>query len=129
MWKGSVLDQWPPTGPNRSLGCRDVAVVSPLRLEHRAGRRPGLPPHLGMLTLFGAGAVLMRGAGCTINDMWDKDFDRKVLYNKHQWLFNILKAFSFGSQNIECIIRVWICIDMNCSVGVWNEALFKSNTL
>ncbi|CAL8249101.1 unnamed protein product [Merluccius merluccius] len=39
---------------------------------------PGCLPHLGMLTLFGVGAVLMRGAGCTINDMWDKDFDRKV---------------------------------------------------
>lgn len=23
----------------------------------------------------------MRGAGCTINDMWDKDFDKKV-YNE-----------------------------------------------
>lgn len=39
---------------------------------------PGCLPDLGMLTLFGAGAVLMRGAGCTINDMWDKDFDKKV---------------------------------------------------
>ncbi|XP_070820834.1 4-hydroxybenzoate polyprenyltransferase, mitochondrial [Chaetodon trifascialis] len=39
---------------------------------------PGCLPHLGMLTLFGTGSLLMRGAGCTINDMWDKDFDRKV---------------------------------------------------
>ncbi|XP_051785636.1 4-hydroxybenzoate polyprenyltransferase, mitochondrial isoform X3 [Erpetoichthys calabaricus] len=31
-----------------------------------------------MLALFGVGAVLMRGAGCTINDMWDRDFDKKV---------------------------------------------------
>ncbi|KAM5181490.1 4-hydroxybenzoate polyprenyltransferase, mitochondrial [Mantella aurantiaca] len=38
----------------------------------------GSPPDLSMLALFGTGAVLMRGAGCTINDMWDKDFDRKV---------------------------------------------------
>ncbi|KAF4805016.1 4-hydroxybenzoate polyprenyltransferase, mitochondrial [Turdus rufiventris] len=30
-----------------------------------------------MLSLFGAGAVLMRGAGCTINDMWDRDYDRQ----------------------------------------------------
>lgn len=28
--------------------------------------------------LFGVGAVIMRGAGCTINDMWDADIDRKV---------------------------------------------------
>lgn len=31
-----------------------------------------------MLALFGAGAMIMRGAGCTINDMWDKDIDAKV---------------------------------------------------
>lgn len=40
---------------------------------------PGCLPDLGMLALFGVGALLMRGAGCTINDMWDKDFDKKVL--------------------------------------------------
>jgi len=30
------------------------------------------------LFLFGVGAFVMRSAGCTINDMWDKDFDGKV---------------------------------------------------
>ncbi|KAG7489891.1 4-hydroxybenzoate polyprenyltransferase, mitochondrial [Solea senegalensis] len=39
---------------------------------------PGSLPDIGLLVLFGAGAVLMRGAGCTINDMWDKDFDKQV---------------------------------------------------
>ncbi|CAO3576211.1 unnamed protein product [Absidia cylindrospora] len=33
---------------------------------------------LGMLTLFGIGAITMRGAGCTINDLWDRDIDDKV---------------------------------------------------
>ncbi|KAK9767294.1 4-hydroxybenzoate polyprenyltransferase, mitochondrial [Basidiobolus ranarum] len=33
---------------------------------------------LKMMALFGVGALVMRGAGCTINDMWDKDFDNKV---------------------------------------------------
>jgi 4-hydroxybenzoate polyprenyltransferase len=31
-----------------------------------------------MLALFGVGALIMRGAGCTINDLWDKDFDGQV---------------------------------------------------
>ncbi|CAG8439914.1 6860_t:CDS:2 [Diversispora eburnea] len=31
-----------------------------------------------MLTLFGVGAFIMRGAGCTINDMWDKKIDKLV---------------------------------------------------
>lgn len=34
-----------------------------------------------MLAVFGTGAFLMRGAGCTINDMWDKDIDKKVRSN------------------------------------------------
>lgn len=33
-------------------------------------------PHL--LALFGTGAVLLRGAGCTVNDLWDRDLDRQV---------------------------------------------------
>ncbi|XP_014272313.1 4-hydroxybenzoate polyprenyltransferase, mitochondrial isoform X2 [Halyomorpha halys] len=38
----------------------------------------GALPDFKMLALFGAGAFVMRGAGCTINDMWDKDLDKKV---------------------------------------------------
>lgn len=32
-----------------------------------------------MLGLFGVGALIMRGAGCTINDLCDRDLDDKVL--------------------------------------------------
>ena len=39
---------------------------------------PGSFPDLQLLALFGLGALVMRGAGCTINDMWDVDFDKKV---------------------------------------------------
>lgn len=28
--------------------------------------------------LFGVGAVVMRGAGCVVNDLWDRDLDRQV---------------------------------------------------
>jgi len=33
---------------------------------------------LTYISLFGLGALIMRGAGCTINDMWDKDLDKSV---------------------------------------------------
>ncbi|XP_038056461.1 4-hydroxybenzoate polyprenyltransferase, mitochondrial-like [Patiria miniata] len=39
---------------------------------------PGHFPSLYMLGLCGLGAVVVRGAGCTINDMWDRDFDKSV---------------------------------------------------
>ncbi|XP_014613428.1 PREDICTED: 4-hydroxybenzoate polyprenyltransferase, mitochondrial isoform X1 [Polistes canadensis] len=39
-------------------------------------------PDFKLLTLFGLGAFIMRGAGCTINDMWDKDIDKMVARTK-----------------------------------------------
>ncbi|KAF7235041.1 hypothetical protein EG68_11527 [Paragonimus skrjabini miyazakii] len=39
---------------------------------------PGHLPSLEMLALFGVGAVLMRGAGCTVNDFLDREFDKRV---------------------------------------------------
>ncbi len=35
-------------------------------------------PDFWVLVLFGAGALVMRGAGCTVNDIADRDFDRAV---------------------------------------------------
>ncbi|KAL1132810.1 hypothetical protein AAG570_010762 [Ranatra chinensis] len=39
---------------------------------------PGALPSAYYLLLFGCGALVMRGAGCTINDLWDKDLDGRV---------------------------------------------------
>ena len=38
----------------------------------------GSMPNIHLLSLFFAGAVMMRGAGCVINDMWDFNLDKKV---------------------------------------------------
>ncbi len=35
-------------------------------------------PRVDLMLLFLAGAILMRGAGCTVNDIVDRDFDAKV---------------------------------------------------
>ena len=39
---------------------------------------PGHWPDWRLMALFGIGAVVMRGAGCTLNDMIDRDFDAQV---------------------------------------------------
>jgi len=36
---------------------------------------PGTFPDLSLLALFGVGSLVMRGAGCTINDMMDRNID------------------------------------------------------
>ncbi len=39
---------------------------------------PGRWPSFWLLFLFGFGAIVMRGAGCTFNDLVDRDYDRRV---------------------------------------------------
>ena len=45
-----------------------------------AAQHVGAPPSILLtnLAIFGVGSVVMRGAGCTINDMWDAKLDAKV---------------------------------------------------
>ncbi|VVC28933.1 Hypothetical protein CINCED_3A002455 [Cinara cedri] len=67
-------------------------------------------PNFEMLGLFGVGAIIMRGAGCTINDMWDKDIDKKVDRTKNRPLviksLSMLDAWVFlgGQLGISLII-------------------------
>jgi 4-hydroxybenzoate polyprenyltransferase len=48
-----------------------IALAAP------TGPEPGWPDPL-LLLLFAIGAVAMRGAGCTLNDIADRDYDAKV---------------------------------------------------
>ena len=49
--------------------------------------------------LFGIGAIVMRAAGCVINDLWDRDLDKKVERTKERPLaagtVNAKQAMSF----------------------------------
>lgn len=87
---------------------------------------PGCMPDLYMLALFGAGAVFMRGAGCTINDMWDKDIDAKVqrtstrpLVTKE--LTNLDAWFFLGAQLGTGLL---ILLQLN-----WNSILLGASSL
>ncbi|HEY0423672.1 MAG TPA: 4-hydroxybenzoate octaprenyltransferase [Rhodopila sp.] len=37
-----------------------------------------LPETVRLVTLFAVGSLVMRAAGCVVNDLWDRDIDRKV---------------------------------------------------
>ena len=37
-------------------------------------------PDMKMLALFGFGSVILRGAACTVNDLLDRDIDKKVTF-------------------------------------------------
>jgi len=40
--------------------------------------RPPVAETIRLVTLFAVGSLVMRAAGCVVNDMWDRDIDRKV---------------------------------------------------
>lgn len=85
---------------------------------------PGSLPDLQMLALFGLGAFVMRGAGCTINDMWDRDIDDKVSRTKDRPLvsgaISQLEALVFlaGQLSIGLLILVqlnWYSVFLGAS--------------
>lgn len=48
---------------------------------------------LRLMALFWIGAVVMRGAGCVINDLWDRDLDRAVARTRERALAAGLVGF------------------------------------
>ncbi len=40
--------------------------------------RPGWAEGVRLVLLFGLGSLVMRAAGCVVNDLWDRDIDRMV---------------------------------------------------
>lgn len=65
---------------------------------------PGNLPDFKMLALFGCGALLLRGAGCTVNDLLDRDIDILVttfqaIYD-YMWLFLVYLLFMFRVLSI-----------------------------
>ena len=44
----------------------------------------GALPDLYILSLFGAGSLLLRGAGCTVNDLLDRDIDKIVARTRNR---------------------------------------------
>ncbi|CAN8005896.1 unnamed protein product [Ixodes hexagonus] len=84
----------------------------------------GCLPDLKLLALFGAGAFLMRGAGCTINDMWDRNIDKKVERTKcrplasHQLSMFDALVFTGGQLGLSALILVqlnWYSIVLGAS--------------
>lgn len=67
-----------------------------------------LPSLLFNLAIFAAGAFVMRGAGCTINDMWDSKMDRMVSRTASRPL---------AARDIT-YLQAWTFLGLQLSVGL-----------
>ena len=87
------------------------------------GRLPGAGPavaarplrELGQLLLFLVGAVAMRGAGCTFNDIVDRDIDRKVERTRGRPVASgrVTRASAALFLAIQALIGLFVVIGFN----------------
>lgn len=76
---------------------------------------PGCFPDWYMLSLFGTGAILMRGAGCTINDMWDREYDKKVTRTANRPIaaghISAFQSLVFLGGQLTLALGVLLCLN------------------
>jgi 4-hydroxybenzoate polyprenyltransferase len=67
------------------------------------------------LTLFFLGSILMRSAGCIVNDILDKEFDKKVLRTKKRPIASghVSVILGFIYVTILCTLALLILINFN----------------
>ncbi len=73
-------------------------------------------PNFYALALFGIGAVVMRGAGCTVNDLADRNFDSKVARTA-------LRPIPSGDVSV---FQALLYLGLLCSIGL--AILLQFNT-
>jgi 4-hydroxybenzoate polyprenyltransferase len=67
------------------------------------------------LFLFLSGAVLMRSAGCIINDIADKEYDKKVSRTKNRPIAkgNVSVKIGFFYSSVLCLIALVVLLQFN----------------
>ena len=71
---------------------------------------PTFLPDPYLLFLFGVGGFAMRGAGCTINDMWDRDIDGKVERTKTRPMASGEINFSGATVHLAAQLGVGLAV-------------------
>ena len=98
-WSTAMAAGVPQNGSNFTTA---LEATAPTLLE--------VLPDPKLLGLFTVGAFVMRGAGCTINDMWDKDIDSKVARTK-------TRPLAAGLLNQTQALG-WLALQLSVGLGV-----------
>ena len=81
-------------------------------------------PGWHLLTVFVLGTILMRSAGCTINDVADRDFDRHVKRTAQRpvtsGVLSVRQALSFGA--VLALLAFGLVLTLNPVTIVWSFA-------
>jgi 4-hydroxybenzoate polyprenyltransferase len=79
-----------------------------------------------LLGLFGAGAFIMRGAGCTINDLWDRKVDKHVARTAHRPLasnqVSVSQAIAFLGVQLTAGLGILLSLPHTWYCFQWGAA-------
>jgi 4-hydroxybenzoate polyprenyltransferase len=85
-------------------------------------------PNLWFAFLFLAGAIIMRGAGCTLNDIVDRDIDARVARTRGRPIasgrVSVMAALVFGAM--LCLLGLLVLVQFNAmtiAVGIASLAI------
>ena len=72
-------------------------------------------PPLSMIALFGLGSIVMRGAGCTFNDLIDQDIDKDVARTAARPLPSgrVSRNAAWAFLAVQCLIGAVILLQFN----------------
>ncbi|KAL7529612.1 hypothetical protein ACHAXR_004964 [Thalassiosira sp. AJA248-18] len=83
-------------------------------------------PNLSLCAIFGIGSFIMRGAGCTINDMWDSQYDKNVERTKSRPLasgeLTYPQAWKFLALQLSAGLGVLLSLPHLEECFVWGVA-------
>ena len=67
------------------------------------------------LLLFFLGSILMRSAGCIVNDIFDKEFDKKVFRTKNRPIASgkILIRVAIFYAAVLCLVALFVLLNFN----------------
>ncbi len=115
------VDRYPPAGlrPYLKLARADKPIGTWLLLWpcgwSLALAADGGWPDPRLLALFGLGALVMRGAGCTFNDIVDRDFDARVARTRSRPLPSgaVSTTQAYGFLVLQLVVGLAILVQLN----------------
>ncbi|KAH9707182.1 4-hydroxybenzoate polyprenyltransferase [Citrus sinensis] len=92
---------------------------------------PGHFPDFKMMALFGCGALLLRGAGCTVNDLLDRDIDNMVtaLILPRRGTHKVKAHCEWSSNTVSRTFFSWVSIAFSRILGASSLLLVFSYPL
>ena len=107
---------WSTAAASASAAVPDASIWSSTSTIHA----------LSLLTLFGVGAFVMRGAGCTMNDMWDRRIDAAVARTRTRPLargqLSMSQAWMFLASQLTVGLAVLVSLPHTAYCFVWGAA-------